>query len=88
MHLHDFKIDTEFFAASGKWRCTDVGSRTIIAVKLGPRKVVSVDTEQGTVTGSVQDDESCLAGPPYAVEEVVFDENDIRGCHLDLDRIA
>lgn len=83
MKQTDFKIGAGFYTTSGKWRCTDVGSRTIVAIELGPRKIVSVDTEQGTITKSVQDDESWLNGPPYSVEEVVFDENDIDGCQLD-----
>jgi hypothetical protein len=29
-----FKIGTEFLTSSGRWRCTDVGTRTIIAIKL------------------------------------------------------
>ena len=29
-----FKIGTEFLTGSGRWRCTDVGTRTIIAIKL------------------------------------------------------
>ncbi|CAE6823378.1 hypothetical protein R70006_06315 [Paraburkholderia domus] len=33
--LHsDFQIGTEFYSESGLWRCTDVGSRTIVAVKV------------------------------------------------------
>jgi hypothetical protein len=29
-----FKIGTEFLTGSGRWRCTDVGTRTITAIKL------------------------------------------------------
>ena len=29
-----FKIGTEFLTGSGRWRCTDVGTRTIVAIKL------------------------------------------------------
>lgn len=32
--LADFKIGTEFTTKTGRWRCTDVGSRTVIAIKL------------------------------------------------------
>jgi hypothetical protein len=34
MNHSDFKIGTEFVTGSGRWRCTDVGTRTIIAIKL------------------------------------------------------
>ena len=30
----DFFIGFEFWTASGQWRCTDVGTRTIAAIKL------------------------------------------------------
>ena len=32
-HL-DFRIGIEFLTATGRWRCTDVGSRTIAAIRL------------------------------------------------------
>jgi hypothetical protein len=34
MEHSDFKIGTEFLTASGRWRCTDVGTRTIAAIRL------------------------------------------------------
>ena len=34
MKHSDFKIETEFLTATGRWRCTDVGARTIAAIKL------------------------------------------------------
>jgi hypothetical protein len=66
MKHSDFTIGMEFYTATGKWRCTDVGSRSAIAIKL--------DRE---------DDVSWYDGPPYAVAETVFDENDLAGCSLD-----
>ena len=30
----DFQIGLESYAASGKWRCTDIGTRVIVAIKL------------------------------------------------------
>jgi hypothetical protein len=30
----DFTIDREFWTETGGWRCTDVGTRTICAIKL------------------------------------------------------
>jgi hypothetical protein len=30
----DFRIGTEFYTEAGLWRCTDVGTRTIVAVKI------------------------------------------------------
>lgn len=66
MELRDFVIGEEFFTATGKWRCTDVGTRTVAAIMIYPEDI------QGSPTW--------YEGPPYAVLEHVFDENDIRGC--------
>jgi hypothetical protein len=30
----DFAIGTEFLTETGQWRCTDIGTRTIIAIKI------------------------------------------------------
>lgn len=61
MRHADFRIGTEFSSATGRWRCTDVGTRVIVAIKLD------------------RDDAAWLLGPPYAVPEQVFDENDLGG---------
>jgi hypothetical protein len=34
MRHADFRIGLEFMTATGRWRCTDVGTRTVIAIKL------------------------------------------------------
>jgi hypothetical protein len=34
MKRSDFQLGTEFFTGAGKWRCTDVGSRVIVAVSI------------------------------------------------------
>jgi hypothetical protein len=34
MEHSDFKIGTEFMTATGRWRCTDVGTRTVAAIRL------------------------------------------------------
>ncbi len=34
MEKNDFYIGLEFHTASGKWRCTDIGSRVIVAIKI------------------------------------------------------
>lgn len=65
MNHADFQIGIEFYTATGKWRCTDRGTRTIIAIKLDR-----------------SDDAGWYNGPPYAVDEIVFDEDDLEGCVL------
>ncbi len=83
MELSDFAIGETFWTHAGAFRCTDVGTRVVVAVKLGPREVCegprSVDGEL-RITKRIDDDPSWLNGPPYAVEEVVFDENELLGC--------
>ena len=34
MIKNDFHIGLEFYTASGRWRCTDIGTRIIVAIKL------------------------------------------------------
>ncbi len=39
----DFRIGTEFYTGAGKWRCTDVGTRVIVAIRIDdqvPRNLV------------------------------------------------
>jgi hypothetical protein len=35
MNHSDFRIGGEFVTATGRWRCTDIGTRVIIAIQLG-----------------------------------------------------
>lgn len=34
MEHREFSIGLEFVTASGRWRCTDVGTRVIVAIQL------------------------------------------------------
>lgn len=64
MTFDQFQIGKTFYSATGAWRCTDIGTRVVVAVK--------------------EDDllsDPCK-GPPFSVEEVVFDEYDIIPCTL------
>ncbi len=82
MERSDFAIGETFWTHGGAFRCTDVGTRVVVAVKLGPREVSRGESENGElrITKRIDDDASWLNGPPYAVEEVVFDENELLGC--------
>ncbi len=59
MRHNDFCIVLHFYTPASRWRCTDVGTRVIVAIRLDAP------------------DESWYHGPPYAVAESVFDENDL-----------
>ncbi len=65
MQHRDFLIGLAFVTATGRWRCTDIGTRVIVAIRLDAP------------------DASWYNGPPYAVAEVVFDEDDLEGCSVD-----
>ena len=63
MNKDEFQIGSEFYSGEKKWRCTDIGTRTIAAICLSDHL----------------DDPSWFSGPPYACVETLFDENDIDG---------
>ncbi len=67
MTLNEFTVGQEFWCGDKKWRCTDVGSRVVVAVCV-------TDNEH---------DPSWLNGPPYACVESVFDEYDQKGCYVE-----
>ena len=67
MKLSDFVIGQDFYNAVGKWRCTDIGQRTITAIRW---------PDDDELPG-MEDMDGWLKGPPYALPEVVFDERDI-----------
>lgn len=65
MNIKDFEIGAEFLCGGNRWRCTDIGTRVVVAICIEDRR-----------------DVSWFNGPPYAVSESVFDENDMEGCIL------
>lgn len=90
MKHSDFHIGTEFFTETGKWRCTDVGTRVIVAISLEYRELVRVRwCESGErIEERVTSDDPCdLAGPPYMLVEHVFDEYSIEGCYTTADEV-
>jgi hypothetical protein len=94
MKHEEFRIGIQFWCGGRRWRCTDVGSRTVVGICLEPHEVVSVVSVTGDVEGSgmttrtITADDSWLVGPPYAVAEEVFDEHSIQGCTLSPDAEA
>jgi hypothetical protein len=86
----DFKIGQEFWCGGKRWGCTDIGTRVIVAICLEPHEVVTLESgkrpeDASTTTRHVTDDPSWHVGPPYGVEECVFDEYDMAGCSLQAD---
>jgi len=64
MNHSDFFIGCAFLTGAGPWRCTDIGTRVMVAMRM--------DTHP--------DDPSWDNGPPYAVAESAFDTYDQQGC--------
>ncbi len=66
MQHSEFRIGAVFHCGHKRWRCTDIGSRVVVAICLDH-----------------DDDPSWYNGPPYALDESVFDESDLQGCSPD-----
>lgn len=82
MKHEEFQIGKEFWCGGRRWRCTDVGTRTIVAISMESHYIIHGGKRTETT------DESWLAGPPYAVAEDVFDEHAIQGCQLTLQSLS
>ncbi len=75
------------FRCSGRqWRCTDIGTRTVIAMRIDSLAVGSNTPElRRTLSRGEAEAEGWFNGPPYACAEVVFDEDFLPACSLDPD---
>ena len=79
-HL-DFKIGAEFWCGGRPWRCTDVGTRTNVAIRLDEVEMGSKKSElRRRLSRTEAEAEGWFNGPPYAANESVFDEYDMEGC--------
>lgn len=89
MKHSDFVIGKSFWCGGREWRCTDIGTRTIIAICLDDHEVVTVslgpvrEETRRTITRSEAEADGWFNGPPYAVAEHVFDEYDQHPCAFD-----
>ena len=75
MRHSNFQIGTEFYTGTGKWRCTDAGTRAIVAISLELTETVRVTYPKGGCSQEeqfVSDSASPFIGPLYAVAEHVF----------------
>jgi hypothetical protein len=80
MRHADFKIGTEFFTGAGRWRCTDVGTRVITAIRIAEFVTAPATESIPARIELIPEDRRNLLGPPYSVAECVFDEYDLPGC--------
>ena len=80
MTLSDFKIGTEFHVGDRRWRVTDVGTRVVVAIRLDEVVMSYNDGRSATFNQIEAQFQGLFNGPPYAVNEVVFDEYDFEEC--------
>jgi hypothetical protein len=79
----EFRIGTLFWCGDGLWRCTDVGSRVIVAIRIDAVEMGGDAPGAGrTLTQAEAEADGWFNGPPYAVAEIVFDEYALEGCTL------
>ena len=79
-------IGNTFWSGGRRWRCTDIGMRTITAIRIDSINVDGTGPpSRRSLTHAEADAEGWFNGPPYAVAEVVFDEDDLEGCSLEPD---
>ena len=76
MRHGDFTIGCEFRFNKRRWRCTDIGTRVIVAIRLDQVEIGG-GGPGGTITYEEALAEGWFNGPPYAVTEMVFDEEAI-----------
>jgi hypothetical protein len=83
MKHSDFWVGRDFTTPGGRWRCTDVGTRTIVAIRIDLIETITLVDGHQVRRYLTQDEaelEGWFNGPPYAVNEVVFDEEDLDEC--------
>ena len=89
MKHSDFVIGRSFWCGRREWRCTDIGTRTIIAIRLDGNEIVTSSLEPAVGISSrilnqaEAKGDGWFTGPPYALAESVFDEYDIHPCSFD-----
>ena len=81
MEHREFAIGRAFATRHSLWRCTDVGTRTVVAIRLDSMEVVEVKggrREERTI--DPRREPGWLSGPPYVAAEQVFDWCDFPAC--------
>lgn len=80
MTLDQFAIGGEFLCGGRRWRCTDVGTRAVTAIRVDAveamRRMLGEEPQSRPLDGAQAEAEGWFNGPPYAVAEIVFDEDD------------
>jgi hypothetical protein len=83
MNVEDFAVGEEFWCGDQQYRCTDIGTRTIVAIRIDRVEVAGNTPElRRTLSYDEAKAEGWFNGPPYAIAEHVFDEYEQEGCSL------
>jgi hypothetical protein len=86
MQHNEFMIGETFWCSGKLWRCTDTGSRVIVAIRIDRVDVEGSAPElRRTLNRAEAEAEGWFNGPPYAVVESVFDEDFLDACSLEPD---
>jgi hypothetical protein len=86
MRHSEFTIGGAFWCGGRQWRCTDIGTRLAIAIRIDSVDVASnVPELRRTLSRGEAEADGWFNGPPYAVAESVFDEYDQQACSLEPD---
>jgi hypothetical protein len=81
MKHDDFRVGEDFWCSTVRWRCTDIGRRTIAAICLDRHDVVdNFSRPNRRASISPASPANWFEGPPYAVREHVFDEDTFLDC--------
>jgi hypothetical protein len=86
MKHSEFVLGIEFLCCEGQWRCTDIGRRTIVAIRIDRVECDRYDagtSEHLVLNRAEAEAKGLFNGPPYAVQEQVFDEYDLEDCALE-----
>jgi hypothetical protein len=78
MKHSDFKIGEDFYVDwCARYRCTDIGTRTIVAIRVD-RVVIWKSGKEDVLSFEEATADGWFEGPPYAVAEYVFDEDGMK----------
>lgn len=89
MKLDEFKIGENFWAGEHQYRCTDIGSRVVVAIcvdEVASLEYTAFDGKKRRTRALSKTEAEAggwFNGPPYAVAEHVFDEDDLEICETD-----
>lgn len=91
MELEDFVINQVFLTATGEWYCIDIGTKSIVAIKVEDKdqKIRTVEVDNVTreiisVEDSVRRVEwEEIKKHPDLFDYVVFWEYDFGGCYME-----